>query len=228
MLAGRREGGAEQVGAGQGPGAVVDRDHVQRRRPRSPARSAWSAFHSEACRVSPPSTRPISASPRCGARAAATSSCSPGRTTTRTRRTSSRLTRVAHRPGQHGDAGERQQHLVGAGADARAGARGEDHDGGGHARSLRSPRRRVFSRLLHDETAGQHRGPRFVGPRKGRHVTSSSARSTEEWQPVCRVVELEVERGATALVHGQAIAIFRTQDDRCTRWATTTRSPRRR
>jgi nitrite reductase (NADH) small subunit len=35
----------------------------------------------------------------------------------------------------------------------------------------------------------------------------------EEWQPVCRVVELEVERGVTALVHGQAIAIFRTQDD---------------
>jgi nitrite reductase (NADH) small subunit len=36
---------------------------------------------------------------------------------------------------------------------------------------------------------------------------------TDEWQPVCRVVELQVERGATALVHGQAIAIFRTQDD---------------
>ncbi|WP_134739841.1 nitrite reductase small subunit NirD [Nocardioides sp. 503] len=35
----------------------------------------------------------------------------------------------------------------------------------------------------------------------------------EEWQPVCRVAELEVERGVTALVHGQAIAIFRTQDD---------------
>jgi nitrite reductase (NADH) small subunit len=35
----------------------------------------------------------------------------------------------------------------------------------------------------------------------------------EEWQPVCQVVELEVERGVTALVHGQAIAIFRTQDD---------------
>lgn len=34
-----------------------------------------------------------------------------------------------------------------------------------------------------------------------------------EWQPVCRVAELEVERGATALVHGQAIAIFRTQDE---------------
>lgn len=33
------------------------------------------------------------------------------------------------------------------------------------------------------------------------------------WQPVCRVAELEVERGATALVHGQAVAIFRTQDD---------------
>ena len=36
---------------------------------------------------------------------------------------------------------------------------------------------------------------------------------TEEWQPVCRLVELEVERGATALVHGQALAIFRTPDD---------------
>ena len=29
----------------------------------------------------------------------------------------------------------------------------------------------------------------------------------EEWQPVCRVDELEVERGVTALVHGQAIAV---------------------
>ncbi|MGD9961663.1 nitrite reductase small subunit NirD [Nocardioides sp.] len=37
---------------------------------------------------------------------------------------------------------------------------------------------------------------------------------TDEWQPVCRLVELEVERGATALVHGQALAIFRTPDDR--------------
>lgn len=36
---------------------------------------------------------------------------------------------------------------------------------------------------------------------------------TDDWQPVCRVAELEVERGATALVHGQAIAIFRTHDD---------------
>ncbi|KAA1421413.1 nitrite reductase small subunit NirD [Nocardioides humilatus] len=35
----------------------------------------------------------------------------------------------------------------------------------------------------------------------------------EEWQPVCRLVELEVDRGVTALVHGQAIAIFRTPDD---------------
>ncbi len=35
----------------------------------------------------------------------------------------------------------------------------------------------------------------------------------DEWQPVCRVVELEVDRGVTALVHGQAIAIFRTADD---------------
>ncbi len=33
------------------------------------------------------------------------------------------------------------------------------------------------------------------------------------WQQVCRLDALEVERGATALVHGQAIALFRTPDD---------------
>jgi nitrite reductase (NADH) small subunit len=37
--------------------------------------------------------------------------------------------------------------------------------------------------------------------------------TVEQWQPVCRVTELEVERGATALVHGQAVALFRTYDD---------------
>lgn len=35
----------------------------------------------------------------------------------------------------------------------------------------------------------------------------------EEWQPVCRLVELEIGRGASALVHGQSVAIFRTADD---------------
>lgn len=34
-----------------------------------------------------------------------------------------------------------------------------------------------------------------------------------EWQPVCPVAELEVDRGVTALVHGQAMAIFRLHDD---------------
>ncbi|MCW2765663.1 MAG: assimilatory nitrite reductase small subunit [Nocardioides sp.] len=43
-------------------------------------------------------------------------------------------------------------------------------------------------------------------------MTPRSA-SSDEWHPVCPIAELEVERGATALVHGQAIAIFRTQDD---------------
>ena len=33
------------------------------------------------------------------------------------------------------------------------------------------------------------------------------------WQPVCALADLEQERGVTALVHGQAIAIFRTHDD---------------
>lgn len=33
-----------------------------------------------------------------------------------------------------------------------------------------------------------------------------------DWHPVCPVGALEVNRGATALVHGQAIAIFRLPD----------------
>ena len=37
--------------------------------------------------------------------------------------------------------------------------------------------------------------------------------ATETWTPVCKLVDLEVERGAAALVHGQAVAIFRTHDD---------------
>lgn len=42
---------------------------------------------------------------------------------------------------------------------------------------------------------------------------TARAAGAEDWQPVCRVAELTVERGATALVHGQAIAIFRTPGD---------------
>lgn len=44
-------------------------------------------------------------------------------------------------------------------------------------------------------------------------MTARRAAGTEEWQPVCRLEDLEVERGATALVHGQAIALFRMSDD---------------
>ncbi len=36
----------------------------------------------------------------------------------------------------------------------------------------------------------------------------------QDFLPVCRVEDLEVERGAAALVHGQAIALFRTPDGR--------------
>lgn len=32
------------------------------------------------------------------------------------------------------------------------------------------------------------------------------------WEKVCPVDALEIERGVTALVHGQAVAIFRTHD----------------
>jgi len=33
------------------------------------------------------------------------------------------------------------------------------------------------------------------------------------WTKVCRLTDLDVERGAAALVNGQAVAIFRTHDD---------------
>lgn len=33
------------------------------------------------------------------------------------------------------------------------------------------------------------------------------------WERVCPVADLEPERGVTALVHGQAVAVFRTHDD---------------
>ncbi|TYL46436.1 nitrite reductase small subunit NirD [Nocardioides sp. BGMRC 2183] len=42
-------------------------------------------------------------------------------------------------------------------------------------------------------------------------MTSRTA-PTEEWHPVCPIIELEVERGVTALVHGQAVAIFRMDE----------------
>ncbi|MFC5175755.1 nitrite reductase small subunit NirD [Nocardioides taihuensis] len=40
-----------------------------------------------------------------------------------------------------------------------------------------------------------------------------TAEPVEDWHPVCRLTELEVGRGATALVHGQAVALFRLAGD---------------
>jgi nitrite reductase (NADH) small subunit len=37
-------------------------------------------------------------------------------------------------------------------------------------------------------------------------------RNDRAWEKVCPVDDLEIERGVTALVHGQAVAIFRTHD----------------
>lgn len=37
--------------------------------------------------------------------------------------------------------------------------------------------------------------------------------TTPTWIAVCTLEDLEVERGAAALVHGQAVAVFRTHDD---------------
>ncbi|WGL53103.1 nitrite reductase small subunit NirD [Nocardioides sp. BP30] len=44
-------------------------------------------------------------------------------------------------------------------------------------------------------------------------MTPRQAPGAAEWQAVCRLEDLDVERGATALVHGQAMALFRTGDD---------------
>jgi nitrite reductase (NADH) small subunit len=44
-------------------------------------------------------------------------------------------------------------------------------------------------------------------------VVPSRTKALEDWHPVCRVAELEVERGVAALVHGQAVAIFRFDAD---------------
>jgi len=44
-------------------------------------------------------------------------------------------------------------------------------------------------------------------------MTPRPSPGAEEWQPVCKLEDLEVLRGVTALVHGQAIAIFRMTDD---------------
>jgi nitrite reductase (NADH) small subunit len=35
----------------------------------------------------------------------------------------------------------------------------------------------------------------------------------DAWSPVCRCADLELARGATALVNGQAVALFRTGED---------------
>lgn len=50
-------------------------------------------------------------------------------------------------------------------------------------------------------TGCEHALPRFaeVSPRH----------DPVDWQPVCRLAELEIERGVAALVHGQAVALFR-------------------
>lgn len=44
-------------------------------------------------------------------------------------------------------------------------------------------------------------------------MSSLAASPGEVWVPVCPFVSLPVERGVSALVHGTAVAVFRTYDD---------------
>lgn len=45
-------------------------------------------------------------------------------------------------------------------------------------------------------------------------MTGDPAPDGKDWTRICAVGELPVERGVTALVRGQAVAVFRTHDDR--------------
>ena len=44
-------------------------------------------------------------------------------------------------------------------------------------------------------------------------MTAPPPATDDTWTPVCRFVSLPVERGVAALVHGTAVAVFRTYDD---------------
>ncbi|KRF19107.1 nitrite reductase small subunit [Nocardioides sp. Soil797] len=44
-------------------------------------------------------------------------------------------------------------------------------------------------------------------------MTGPDPQVDARWEPICPFEVLEVERGATALAHGHAVAIFRTHDD---------------
>jgi len=44
-------------------------------------------------------------------------------------------------------------------------------------------------------------------------MTALPPAADDTWTPVCRFVSLPVERGVAALVHGAAVAVFRTYDD---------------
>ena len=70
--------------------------------------------------------------------------------------------------------------------------------------TLANPRAGSFSWLLHDETGGQHAPPTVEGMEAGRDPRKDG------WQAVCPADDLEFERGVAALVHGQAVALFRT------------------
>ena len=68
----------------------------------------------------------------------------------------------------------------------------------------------MFSRLLHGRPT---RKQGLNKPGLGSGSVTRAPDSVDQWHPVCRLAELEVERGVAALVHGQAVAIFRVDED---------------
>jgi nitrite reductase (NADH) small subunit len=78
---------------------------------------------------------------------------------------------------------------------------------------LRFPFRTEGFHRCYTRKRAPNMGPLYFVPRGEGDLMSAQPATGEDWWPVCRLAELEVERGATALVHGQAIAVFRTRDD---------------
>lgn len=44
-------------------------------------------------------------------------------------------------------------------------------------------------------------------------ASGTGSEREDDWHPVCRLAELKVDRGVAALVHGQAVSVFRVSVD---------------
>lgn len=64
------------------------------------------------------------------------------------------------------------------------------------------------------EGTGHEASAYVAGQRLGRGAAMNSVIGRGVWTPVCKLADLEVERGVAALVNGHAVALFRMSDDK--------------